>query len=257
MLDIDIGNTRLKWRLRAEQEGAQEEQRGFIDTAALSDTLLRQSWGGLAWPQRVRFVSVASMEIEHLLLSYCRKQWSLTAEKALSQAAQAGVTNSYANFETMGADRWLAMLAGFQRAPGGCCVVDCGSAVTVDYVDATGLHLGGYIAPGLRLMRRGLLSNTRQIHLPLDAQGRFDTRPGKSTEEAVGQGIELMLAALAQRVVRDMPTLLGAQATLLVTGGDAARFLEAAGAGEHCADLVLDGLGWALTVRGSASKEAD
>ncbi|MFT6916237.1 MAG: type III pantothenate kinase [Motiliproteus sp.] len=252
MLDVDIGNTRLKWRLRTLQG---VEQRGSMETAALSDALLLQSWQGLARPQRVRFVSVASVEIERLLLSHCRQQWFLTAEKALSQAAQAGVSNSYSSFETMGADRWLAMLAGFNRAPEGCCVVDCGSAVTVDYVDATGQHLGGYIAPGLRLMRRGLLSNTRQIHLPLDAEDRFDTRPGKSTGEAVGHGIELMLAALAQRVVRDMPALLGTHARLLVTGGDAARFLEAAGAGECCADLVLDGLGWSLPGRESAGGE--
>ncbi len=241
MLDIDIGNTRLKWRYGTPQG----VQRGFVDTAGLSEKRLQQCWSGLERPQRVRFVSVASAEIEQVLLQYCRRQWSMMAEKALSQPFQAGVVNSYANFKTLGADRWLAMLAGFNRA-GSCCVVDCGSAVTVDYVDSAGQHLGGYIAPGLRLMRNGLLGNTRQIYLPAEAQGRFDTSPGRSTEEAVGQGIELMLAALAQRVVRDYPVLLGARARLLVTGGDGVRFLDAAGEGEWCADLVLDGLDWAL-----------
>ncbi len=242
MLDIDMGNTRLKWRYRTPQGS----QCGSIDTAALNAMQLQQHWGWLDRPQRVRFVSVTSTEAEQLVLEYCRRQWSVVAEQARSQSAQAGVTNSYVNFKTMGADRWLAMLAGFNRGPGGCCVVDCGSAVTVDYVDARGQHLGGYIAPGLRLMRRGLLSNTRQIHLPIEVEDRFDTRPGRSTEEAVGHGIELMLAALAQRVVADVPKLLGRQARLLVAGGDAERFLAAAGEGDCCADLVLDGLDWAL-----------
>ena len=238
ILDVDIGNTRLKWR--------QGQQQGYLDTDGIDGKRLLQAWQQLHIPQRVRFVSVACAEINQQLIDFCRQHWGLTAEVAVSQAEQAGVRNSYRNFHTMGADRWLAMLAGFNRQPQGCCVVDCGSAVTVDYVDADGRHLGGYIAPGLRLMRKGLLSNTRQIHLPELSGQRFDTRPGTSTEEAVGHGIELMMAALAERVVRDSRALLGGQAALLVTGGDGQRFIEAAGQGCWCPDLVLEGLAVAL-----------
>lgn len=249
VLDVDIGNTRLKWRLSQSGDGKVEQ--GFIATAGLDDARLLAAWQGLPQPQRVRFVSVACVDSEQALVAFCRDHWQLSAQKALTQAMQAGVANSYNNFQTMGADRWLAMLAGFHRATAtpqqrGCCVVDCGSAVTVDYVGADGKHLGGFIAPGLRLMRKGLLNNTRQIMLPEESQQRFDTRPGRSTEEAVGHGIELMLAALAQRVVKDCTDWLGADALLLVTGGDGERFIDAAGAGEWCADLVLDGLEWAL-----------
>ncbi|MEH6649699.1 MAG: type III pantothenate kinase [Motiliproteus sp.] len=250
VLDVDIGNTRLKWRLS--QQGDAGSEHGFIATAALDRAVLLEAWKGLPQPQRVRFVSVASVDSEQTLMKFCHEQWRLTAQKAKTQAAQAGVVNSYSNFQTMGADRWLVMLAGFHRASKGqhrrgCCVVDCGSAVTVDYVDADGQHLGGFIAPGLRLMRKGLLNNTRQILLPEESQQRFDTRPGRSTEEAVGHGIELMLAALAQRVVKDCADWLGADALLLVTGGDGGRFIDAAGCGEWCADLVLDGLEWTFS----------
>ncbi|MEH6471321.1 MAG: type III pantothenate kinase [Halopseudomonas sp.] len=238
ILDIDVGNTRLKWR-----HGSQQ---GFVNTAGLESSVLQHAWSGLMRPQRVRLVSVAGADIDRVVSDFCQQQWRVAAEQALTQAAQAGITNSYSTYQTMGADRWLAMLAGFNRTEGGCCVVDCGSAVTVDYVDAQGRHLGGYIAPGVRLMRKGLLSNTRQIDLPEEVRSRFDTRPGTSTAEAVGHGIELMMAALAQRVVRDCRTMLGEASSLLVTGGDGERFLDSAGAGEWCADLVLDGLAWAL-----------
>lgn len=237
-LDIDIGNTRLKWRCG--------DQRGFLSTSGLDVSALGQSWGALERPASVRIVSVASHEAEGLLAQYCQQQWGLPLCKAETRPKQAGVVNSYQNYTTMGADRWLAMLAGFHRQPGGCCVVDCGSAVTIDYVDADGRHLGGYIAPGLRLMRKGLLGNTRQIHLPMESSERWDTRPGCSTAEAVGHGIELMLAALAERVVRDCESYLNNEAALLVTGGDGAAFIAAAGRGELCPDLVLDGLDWAL-----------
>ncbi len=246
-LDIDIGNTRLKWRLSAPD--ATVLGQGFVNTQGLDAGVLGDAWRALPTPGRVRFVSVAGDGAERVLIDFCRHHWQLPADKATTRAKQAGVVNSYANFQTMGADRWLAMLAGFNRAGagrGGCCVVDCGSAVTVDYVDLSGRHLGGFIAPGLRLMRKGLLSNTRQILLPQESQQHFDTRPGCSTEEAVGHGIELMLAALAQRVVRDCRDWLGEEARLLVTGGDGQRFIDAAGGGEWCADLVLDGLEYAL-----------
>ncbi|WP_421868675.1 type III pantothenate kinase [Motiliproteus sp.] len=238
ILDIDIGNTRLKWRCG--------EQRGFVSTSGLDVQVLGQTWGGLDTPAAVRVVSVACHEAEGVLAQYCQQQWCLPLRKAETRASQAGVTNSYQDHTTMGADRWLVMLAGFHRQSGGCCVVDCGSAVTIDYVDADGQHLGGYIAPGLRLMRKGLLGNTRQIHLPMESPERWDTRPGRSTAEAVGHGIELMLAGLAERVVRDCDRLLGDQAALLVTGGDGAAFIESAGRGELCPDLVLDGLALAL-----------
>ena len=238
VLDIDIGNTRLKWRLG--------QQMGFIDSASITRPQLLAAWGELPRPERVRWVSVVCNQAETEVVDFCRQVWQLRPEKAQTQAQQAGVTNSYREFQTMGADRWLAMLAGFNRTFEGCCVVDCGSAVTVDYVAADGRHQGGYIAPGLRLMRKGLLSNTKQIHLPEETSDYYDTRPGRSTAEAVGHGIELMMAALAERVVRDCDALLGDQAELLVTGGDAERFIDAAGRGRLCRDLVLDGLAFAL-----------
>ncbi|MBK8536631.1 MAG: type III pantothenate kinase [Candidatus Competibacteraceae bacterium] len=41
------------------------------------------------------------------------------------------------------------------RSPGqNCCVVDCGTAITIDALAADGRHLGGVIIPGMRLMRR-------------------------------------------------------------------------------------------------------
>ena len=65
----------------------------------------------------------------------------------------------------MGADRWHAMLAGWVRCKASFAVVDAGSAVTVDYVNAGGRHLGGYILPGLQMMRRSLKVDAARIGL--------------------------------------------------------------------------------------------
>jgi len=61
---------------------------------------------------------------------------------------------SYANPTEMGADRVAVALAAHRRARGAVIVVDLGTATTFDCVSAGGVHLGGAIAPGLRLSPR-------------------------------------------------------------------------------------------------------
>ncbi|MDP1069535.1 type III pantothenate kinase, partial [Klebsiella pneumoniae] len=70
----------------------------------------------------------------------------------------------------MGVDRWLAMLAAWQRVGQSCWVVDCGSAITLDLLDAEGRHQGGYILPGLRLMQQSLLGNTAEVRVDRDVE---------------------------------------------------------------------------------------
>jgi len=234
-LDLDLGNSFLKWRCGA--------SRGRLPLAQLESAELEVPWQGLQ-PTRVRLASVTSDQHSAQIAAWVDTRWGLPLEAAQSSASCAGVTNSYADPTRMGVDRWLAMLAGYHRAAGGCCVVDCGSAITIDYVAADGRHLGGFILPGMRLMRVGLLGNTQRIRV--EAELSADTAPGRSTEEGVQHGIHLVMAALAERVVRDCAELLGPAAPLWVTGGDGELFRGYAGIGTVVPDLVLDGLDFAL-----------
>ena len=115
-------------------------------------------------------------------------------------------------------------------------MVDAGSAVTIDIVDADGLHLGGYIVPGLGLMHRALWEGTDQIKVELK-QGVNIANPGVSTDEAVDKGCVLMLVALIESMVERY------QCLTVVTGGDGMLLLEQLAVdAEYLPDLVLDGL---------------
>jgi type III pantothenate kinase len=246
ILEIDAGNTRIKWRLRDQMQTA---ERGVAATqeellAILPDVRV----------DRVRMASVRGEEATGRLCSALARRWNRDIEVARVKAEQAGVSNAYQNYASMGIDRWLAILAGYHRAPDrGCCIISCGTALTVDAVSADGLHLGGYIVPGLTLQRSSLLQHTA-IRLPIDIDWPIVVsataleRLGHSTEEAVNGGIlNLLVSALV-----NLPSVVKASKrdALFLTGGDAAPLstaLERAGVNHHIdQDIILDGLAYAL-----------
>ena len=71
-----------------------------------------------------------------------------------SQKRYKSLINSYNEPSSLGSDRWLAMIASYEINPGHAfIIVDIGTAVTIDLVDNSGLHLGGVIFPGLQKVR--------------------------------------------------------------------------------------------------------
>ncbi len=103
--------------------------------------------------------------------------------------------NGYQDYERLGLDRWLALLGGFHLASGACLVLDFGTAITADFVAADGEHLGGFICPGMPLMRNQLRTHTRRIRYDDMAAERAheSLAPGRTTVEAVERGCMLML----------------------------------------------------------------
>jgi type III pantothenate kinase len=87
----------------------------------------------------------------------------------------------------IGADRLVNALAAYHRTQGSVLIVDCGTATTCCYVDATGTYQGGAIFPGLRLASQALHDHTAKI--PLIFITPRTALFGKNTEEAVQSGI--------------------------------------------------------------------
>jgi type III pantothenate kinase len=161
---------------------------------------------------------------------------------ARSRGELDGLKSAYTQPEALGVDRWLAMLGGLQRKRGApFCVVDAGSALTIDFVDGGGAHLGGYILPGEALMERCLFENTGRVRFDaIDDSGALT--PGRSTAEAVRGGLRLAQAGAvreALRLVRDkLP-----EPSVLLTGGGARNLADALhGESELLPELVFEGL---------------
>jgi type III pantothenate kinase len=135
------------------------------------------------------------------------------------------VTNAYQEPGTLGADRWAAIVAAHHDTENPVCVIDCGTAITLDVVDAAGKHLGGLIAPGLAMMRRSLAQETAAIGpVPEQVDGLPPLFSGNTTE-GVNSGVMHMAGALIDRVTEAAAAGCGRNLEAVITGGDAERLL--------------------------------
>lgn len=232
---IDAGNTRIKWRL--EHAGiAIDEGWSALD----SDDPLAAIGDYLSSISRVGVSTVIREDVRLELLSYLERKVPGSVRFYWAERERFGLQNSYADPQAMGADRWHGMYGAWALHRGGCAVIDAGSAITVDYVSQEGLHLGGYILPGLKMMLKSLKTDAARI--TFEANDVASAQPGKNTTECVNHGLSWLSLAMIERVRKDMAEF--GLAEVLVTGGDALWLLALGMDGSHHPSLVLDGLGY-------------
>ena len=246
ILEIDAGNSRIKWRLC---NGRQVLERGIgkpEDIAGMFDELAERPAIPAGGPLRVRVASVRGDAFERSLQTLLGDRWGVQPEFARSTASCGAVVNGYEQPSALGVDRWLAAIAAYDYAPQSCCVIDAGSAITLDLVSAQGRHEGGYIVPGLVLQRESFVTRTG---LMLDADAEWKSVvPGLRTTDALDNGILAMVTGWLVFLLQGAGE--GGGRALYLTGGDASVLSEQLGGHNirHLVvpDLVLDGLALAL-----------
>lgn len=231
-LELDVGNTRAKWRLC---DSSSVAQRGAVERCKVFD--LVRAFEASQTPRQVWVSSVAGEDLQEEFSSACSKAWGVRPWFARTRAQALGLNNSYAEPQRMGVDRWLAMLAAWNVTRGSCCVVDAGSALTIDFISGAGDHLGGYIIPGLDSMERALLSDTDRVRFGNAARNQLD--PGRSTEEAVYNGILISQAGAVSLALQRVD----GDPVLWFSGGNGQSLRDLIGQGGGFEeDLVLNGL---------------
>ncbi|MCY0112133.1 MULTISPECIES: pantothenate kinase [Pseudomonas] len=244
ILELDCGNSFIKWRvLKAKAVALMAE--GVVD----SDQALLESLRGLDGLalSNCRLVSVRTVEETVALTAMLEREFGVTVVCAKSAREMSGVKNGYEDYERLGLDRWLAMLGGFHLANGACLVLDFGTAVTADFIAADGEHLGGFICPGMPLMRNQLRTHTRKIRYgDLAAERALASQaPGRTTVEAVERGCSLMLKGFVLTQLEMARAYWGQDFTVFITGGDAELVAGAAPDARIVPDLVFVGLAMA------------
>ncbi|MCP3928084.1 MAG: type III pantothenate kinase [Bacteroidetes bacterium] len=212
-LAVDIGNTRTKIAL--------------FEGNALVRKFTWKSWKPsdlfeLATNQNVKniiYSTVAAVSVEEVK-GYFNDFFflPLTAETPLP------IDNLYATPETLGKDRLAAVVGAFQLYPSkNCLVVDAGTCITYDILNAQGEYLGGNIAPGISLRLRAMHEFTAR--LPLIEQGPFEQWIGDSTESAMRNGGQLGVLLEVSGYIRHFKEKFG-DVCVIFTGGDSNFFVE-------------------------------
>ncbi|WP_299012622.1 type III pantothenate kinase [uncultured Polaribacter sp.] len=136
----------------------------------------------------------------------------------LSTQSKLAFTNLYKTPNTLGVDRIALVAAAIKQYPNkNVLIVDAGTCITFDFVNAKKEYLGGAISPGIKLRYKALNSFT--ANLPLIASLKLENFIGKNTEESIVSGV-------LNGVVKEIDgVILGYKEqyldlTVVLTGGD-------------------------------------
>jgi type III pantothenate kinase len=236
---VDIGNSRVKWAT-LDKEGLSPSQ-SFPRSKTGIKASLNKAWKSLTDIEAIYVANVGGDKLSEQLSEWSEKAWQLTPKTIKSEQKRFGVSNAYEEAEKLGIDRWLSLIAARQHARQAQCIIDCGTAMTIDIVTKTGQHQGGMILPGLSLMRSSLASNTDAL-TEEEGEQEFKTLAA-NTYSAIQAGTLYCVTATLERIISDLKLSFKNQIRFIITGGDAEHLLPLLPDElHHYPDIVLKGL---------------
>lgn len=211
MLCFDLGNSRVKWWDGIKSGACEYDQ---LNTAV--ETLAKT----VGVPDDIVFATVVQDERLAHFKSALGFFPGASVHECVVTARAGDVVCGYEDIGRLGIDRWLAMIGGWTLLGESFVVVDLGTAATLDFVDTSGRHVGGYIIPGLRLGIKGLLAGTNRVTVEREQLIAASRLPGRNTVDAVSNGAMAAMAAVIEVSLRRHQAS-NPGANLLITGGDA------------------------------------
>jgi len=209
LLAIDVGNTRIK--------GAVFEHNTLLEQFVFGRETFEINLNNILklYPKCDHLVvaSVGNIEKEAFLSFADRIKIHY-----ISQSSVFPFKNLYETPSTLGIDRMvLASGAVLQFPDQNRLVIDAGTCVTYDFIDAADNYLGGAISPGIRLRYESLHNYTAR--LPLLQRAQAENFIGNSTAQSIHSGI-------IEGVVHEIDGFIGqygerySNFIIILTGGD-------------------------------------
>ncbi|MFK5949553.1 MAG: type III pantothenate kinase [Methylococcales bacterium] len=229
ILLVDAGNSSVKWSMTDTpdtNELSQMQQKFYPENISIS--FFTQCWGDLEKPERVVVSCVADKKVLYALNKACDQLWGIKVKEINSLKEASGFVNAYIEPSDLGSDRWCAMIGANEKISSDFIVVDCGSAITIDLVTSheknVSRHLGGYILPGLEMMKRSLGTQTADVKVDLE-HTKITLSPSNTTIGCVNSAVYLSAIKLIETVFEQQVKQNGGVQCLL-TGGDAPLLAE-------------------------------
>lgn len=154
-LAIDIGNTRVKY-------GVFDQHKLLHHGFWLEDDINKGFDQLLTEHPEIRYAIWCQSGADRPLLLKDMQQ-RLKVIK-MTYESKLPIENHYKTPKTLGLDRLALVSAAHRHAPGkASLVIDCGTCVTYDFIDANGRYYGGAISPGLSMRYRAMHEYTDRL----------------------------------------------------------------------------------------------
>jgi type III pantothenate kinase len=213
---LDIGNSKIGLALMSKGKvirAARLEHGGKTDYNQVY-SFLERSVG----VKSVKAAAICSVvpELTRITVNAVRDLLGINAQIA-GLAELKGFHTNYRKPEQLGADRLVAAYAAARLYGGPLIVIDMGTAITWDAVDARGRHLGGAIAPGPATMAQSLQQSTAL--LPGLAFKKSSRAIGRDTRECILSGIQGAAAGAVKELHARISREMKACPKVVLTGG--------------------------------------
>jgi type III pantothenate kinase len=203
---LDIGNTRSK---------SEEVKNGNFQNYK-------------TWENLEELNSYYSIEVPFIVSSVRNFDKKIFSERAiiiLDHNTKMPINLKYKTPETLGSDRIAAAVGAWSLFPNQhCLVIDIGTCITVDFIDAKSNFHGGIIAPGFMMRMKSMADYTNQLPDISQNWENIDLKLlGKSTKECLLSGsfygIVNELNGIIDEITKDFTSI-----NVILTGGDAHYF---------------------------------
>lgn len=221
LLCVDIGNTNIMlglfedrdlgphWRLSTDHDRMPDEfAMQLINLLTYAGVRLEQITG----------IAIASgvPTLTSRWMRLCHRYFDLDP-MIVTGRMQTGLKILYDNPDAVGADRVVDAVAAYSQYGGPLCIVDFGTATTFEAITAAGEYLGGAIAPGIGMAAEALA--LRAARLPEVDIVRPPSVIGRNTVHSMQSGLLFGYVSLVEGMVARFKVELGAETTVVGTGG--------------------------------------
>ncbi|WP_462264429.1 type III pantothenate kinase [Mucilaginibacter sp.] len=240
-LVADAGNTHTKLAVFNENELLHTARFESLTTAELN-----------AW--------VEAYQVDRIIISSVKiavDGWRQVLQPAIpvvvfNRQMAAGIQNHYGTPETLGLDRLAVVIGASKLYPTqNVLVIDGGTCITYDWIDANCNYYGGSISPGLEMRFKALQQYTAALPLVAANAGQ-QAAFGTDTTTAIRTGVQNGIQYELEGFISAFQEKAGGQLTVLLSGGDSIFFDSVlknsifAGSIVHEPYLVLKGLNAAI-----------
>ena len=210
LLTIDVGNSRIK--VAVFEHNKQLDFFIFETNEVLKNFKnIFQKYPNL---QKIILSSVGKLDEE--VVNFIKSQFQT---EIIDHKSKFPFTNLYATPETLGIDRMVLAAGATLMYPNqNRLIIDAGTCITYDFVNAENQYLGGAISPGIKIRYKSLNNYTSKLPL-LTLSEDFEII-GNSTKSAIHSGVINGVIFEIEGFISQY-SLKNQDLTIILTGGDA------------------------------------